>query len=259
VGNQRVGSHEVVFGSVEDIFIAEHGSPLIYANRAYGTTHYFHRLPAHNGSILSGEMLQLGCYQSFGPYLVPKIIARLIGERPGVQLKIVEGDQHLVLESLRCGDVELALLYDFGLDAEFAVTELAELKPYVLLPDGHPLLARPAIDLQTLAREPMVLLDADPSRGYFQSLFLEHGLQPRVAYRSASFEMVRGLVGHGLGYALLSTKPANNMTYDGRALVIRPLATSVQTSSLVLVTLAERPLSPVGEAFATQCCAEFCT
>jgi flavin reductase (DIM6/NTAB) family NADH-FMN oxidoreductase RutF len=33
---ERVGSHFVLFGSVQDIFIAGGGAPLIYANRAYG-------------------------------------------------------------------------------------------------------------------------------------------------------------------------------------------------------------------------------
>ncbi|MFZ1992081.1 MAG: flavin reductase family protein [Alphaproteobacteria bacterium] len=38
-----VVTHEVVFGAVEDIFMAA-GSPLVYANRAYGTVQRFHRL-----------------------------------------------------------------------------------------------------------------------------------------------------------------------------------------------------------------------
>jgi flavin reductase (DIM6/NTAB) family NADH-FMN oxidoreductase RutF len=34
--SQQVGTHHVVFGAVEDIFAAETGAPLIYANHAYG-------------------------------------------------------------------------------------------------------------------------------------------------------------------------------------------------------------------------------
>src|ERR1700723_4470754 len=34
--SERVGSHFVVFGSVQDIHVAGTGAPLIYANRAYG-------------------------------------------------------------------------------------------------------------------------------------------------------------------------------------------------------------------------------
>jgi flavin reductase (DIM6/NTAB) family NADH-FMN oxidoreductase RutF len=35
--SERVGTHHVIFGAVEDIFIGRRGLPLIYANRAYGT------------------------------------------------------------------------------------------------------------------------------------------------------------------------------------------------------------------------------
>ena len=65
--------------------------------------------------------------------------------------------------------------------------------------------------------------------------------------------MVRGYVGHGLGYSLLSTKPANNMTYDGRALVSRPLTNDVKNSRLVLVTLSGASMSPMALEFAEHC------
>jgi DNA-binding transcriptional LysR family regulator len=69
--------------------------------------------------------------------------------------------------------------------------------------------------------------------------------------------MVRGFVGHGLGYSLLATKPANNMTYDGRALVARPLTGAVKNSRLVLVTLKGRSMSAMALEFAEHCRALF--
>jgi DNA-binding transcriptional LysR family regulator len=101
--------------------------------------------------------------------------------------------------------------------------------------------------------EPLVLLDLDPSRNYFLSLFRDRGMEPRVAYRTGSLEMVRGLVGHGLGYGLLATKPANNMSYDGRALVARPLSNSVKNSRLVIATLAGRPSRAMAQEFIAHC------
>jgi DNA-binding transcriptional LysR family regulator len=147
----------------------------------------------------------------------------------------------------------VALLYDFGLGPDLEVTPLAELSPYVLLPEGHPLASQPSVALKDLAPEPMVLLDLEPSREYFLSLFQDGGLVPVIAHRSRSLEMVRGLVGHGLGYSILATKPANNMSYDGRALVARPFSDAVKSSRLVLVTLASRNLSAMAQEFAAHC------
>lgn len=49
--------------------------------------------------------------------------------------------------------------------------------------------------LQELSREPMILLDAVPSKNYFISIFKEKGYHPEVAYSSPSIEMVRCMVG----------------------------------------------------------------
>ena len=62
---------------------------------------------------------------------------------------------------------------------------LAELVPYVLLPEGHPLAERSALTLEALACEPLILLDLEPSRDYFLSLFRARGLEPRIGQRTA--------------------------------------------------------------------------
>jgi len=52
--SERVGSHFVVFGSVQDIFVAGTGAPLIYANRAYGVPRRFHQRRAVRGGAAAG-------------------------------------------------------------------------------------------------------------------------------------------------------------------------------------------------------------
>jgi flavin reductase (DIM6/NTAB) family NADH-FMN oxidoreductase RutF len=250
--SERVGSHFVVFGSVQDIFVSGGGAPLIYANRAYGVPRRFHQRQSVRGGADAGA-LAVGCYQVFAPYIAPALVARMTKLHPGIDLTLVEADQEHLIASLRRNDTELALLYDFDLGAELHVERLAELTPYVLLADGHPLADAPGIALKDLQNEPLVLLDLEPSREYFLSMFRDCGLEPHVGQRSRSLEMVRGLVGHGLGYSLLATKPANNMTYDGRALVARPLTDNVKNSCLVLASLRGHSMSPMALEFAEHC------
>jgi flavin reductase (DIM6/NTAB) family NADH-FMN oxidoreductase RutF/DNA-binding transcriptional LysR family regulator len=253
--SDRVGSHFVVFGSVQDIYVAGGGAPLIYANRAYGLPRPFASRPLRPAA--PPAQLSVGCYEVFAPYVMPALVARAVKLHPDLALNVIEADQTRLGAALRRGDTELALLYDFGLDAEFSVTALAELTPYVLLPDGHPLAGAVSLSLRELASEPLVLLDLEPSRDYFLSMFRERALEPLVAHRTGSLEMVRGLVGHGAGYSILVTKPANNMSYDGRALITRPLKDRVKNSQLVLASLARKPLSPAALKFAAQCRAFF--
>ena len=129
---------------------------------------------------------------------------------------------------------------------------VSELPTYVLLAENDPLAAQGKVALADLVERPMVLLDASPSRDYFLSLFDGIG-EPHVAYRTASFEMVRGMVAHGLGYSLLATKPASSMSYDGKALATRPLADNVESSRLVLSQRRDIPLSKSTEAFVWHC------
>jgi flavin reductase (DIM6/NTAB) family NADH-FMN oxidoreductase RutF/DNA-binding transcriptional LysR family regulator len=251
--SERVGSHFVVFGSVQDIMVAGGGAPLIYANRAYGVPRRFHPRQTPRLQAAAALALAVGCYHVFAPYVVPALVARLTKLHPDIALTLLEADQAHLIASLRRHDMEVALLYDFALEADLEVTPLADLSPYVLLPEGHPLANEPSIALKALAGEPLVLLDLEPSRDYFLSLFHDRDLTPSIAYRTRSLEMVRGLVGHGLGYSILATKPANNMSYDGRALVARPLFDTVKSSRLALVTLAKRNLSPLAREFAAHC------
>lgn len=250
--SNRVGSHYVLFGSVQSIFIAGRGTPLIYANRAYGVpAHFSGRRPS--ASHTDQPTLSVGCFQTFAPYVMPTLIARMSKTHPEIPLTLVEADQSALLDHLRRGEIDLALLYDFGLDPELHAEPLAELTPYVLLPEAHPLTQSVTLSLQDLANEPLILLDIEPSRDYFISLFNNYSLEPLIGFRTTSVEVLRGLVGHGLGYSLLATKPANNLTYDGRALATRPLSHSVPNSLLVLAHLARRPLGQRSHAFVEHC------
>ena len=248
---QQIGTHYVIVGSVTEIFASDSGSPLIYANRAYGTPSRFDSFRA--GSVNDAETVKLGAFHTFGPYIVPKVLGRLARKDRQINLKLVEGDHRRVLEAVKSGDVDLALMYDLNLSDQIATEPLTELQPYVLLAEGHPLAEQAALSLATLAEEPMILLESPPSGDYFLSLFSRKGLVPHIRFRSSSFEMVRGMVGGGFGYSLLSTKPAASMSYDGAALVTRPLTEAMPPSRVVLVRRVNSSLSPAAEAFAAEC------
>jgi len=249
---ERVGTHFVVVGAVEAVYMsASGGAPLIYANRAYGTPQRLTR--PHPAPSQDGENLALGCFQTFAPYILPGLIAQLTGQHPEIGVRLLEGDQQYVLGSLRGGEIELALLYDFGLQDDIASEAMTDLSTYVLLPEHHRLAAVPQVSLEDIVGEPLILLDVVPSREYFLSLFRQRGLEPLVGYRTPSFEMVRGLVANGLGYSLLGTKPAHDVSYDGRVLVTRPLAGAAAPSRLVLAHMAAREPGRAAKAFIAHC------
>lgn len=253
LSSERVGTHHVFIGEVEEIFMADRGSPLIYANRAYGTaTRVDAAIPVAHESSGHEQALRIGCFHTFGPYVLPDLLSRLSSiER--MHLHLVEGDQRRICESLTVGEIDIALIYDFNLGPEIRATTLAELEPYVLMAENSPLANHTALTVEQLKDESMILLDAPPSGEYFESLIADAGYEPNIRYRSRSFEMVRGLVGHGLGYTLLATKPASAMTYDGKALVSRPLTGKVAKSRMVLAQRGNSTLPEPAARFAEMC------
>ncbi len=254
VSSERVGTHYVFFGEVVDLFLADHGYPLIYANRAYGSAW---RIEAAN-SIAAGQdaaarKLSVGCFHTFGPFILPEMLGRMAESGGELEVDLVEGDQRRVQESLLAGETEVALLYDIDLSTDLESMVLTRLHAYVLLAEADPLAAKSQIVPQDLIDKPMVLLNAQPSRTYFKRILTDAGVTPNVAYRSTSMEMVRGMVGHGLGYSILATKPASSMTYDGKSLVTRPLISDTEASRIVLAVHKGAKLSPAAEQFIWFC------
>lgn len=147
-----------------------------------------------------------------------------------------------------------ALVYDLELGHSINKERLnAPHKPYALLPAAHPLAQKAQVTLQELSREPMILLDAVPSKNYFISIFKEKGYHPEVAYSSPSIEMVRCMVGQGLGFSVLVTRPCCDMTYDGERVVQRDIADEMPASTLIMAHLANNEPTRPTQLFMDYC------
>jgi len=192
------------------------------------------------GQTLRGR-LDVGCFLSFAPLYLPGLLTRFAADYPEVEVQLHEAPQDTLLQDLESGRIDLALLYDFGLGAGLTQEPLIELPPYALLPSEHPMAQRwPAgVSLRELAGEPLILLDVPPSRDYFTGLFRPLAVDPKVRFRTPSFETVRGMVANGLGYSLLVTRPAGDLSYDGRPLVCRPILEPAEPGRIVSARLAQ--------------------
>lgn len=206
---------------------------------------------------LSGK-LDVGCYSTLAPILLPRVISDFVAHHPAVDLSFVEGSYNQLVDLLRNGACDLALLYDYEFDQrrlprDLAMHVLMSTPPYVVLPEHHPLSGLPGISLAQLVTEPMILFDLPPGGQYFLSLFEAEGLQPNIRFRTTSFEMVRALVARGLGYSILSQRTGINVSYEGHGFVCRPLIGAPPGLSVGAVHLAGARLTRRASAFIDQC------
>lgn len=205
-------------------------------------------LDAPAGQAVGGVLCVAGL-STLAPMHLPAIMRRFSQRHPQVDLQLGEGDTETLLARLERGTLDLALLYDMGLQRAVALHEVGAQAPHVLLPLGHPLARRASVGLRDLANERFVLIDLPHSRQYFLSLMAHAGVRPQVVMESGSLEMVRSLVAHGHGVSLLTTRPSRDVSYDGRRLVCKPLSGKVPPQRLVLAASAAMPLSPAADAF----------
>ena len=104
---ERVGTHHVFVGEVQDMFTAERGSPLIFANRAYGAPVRIDRVASTDESRAERWQLSIGCFHTFGPYILPALLSRMNQQDTPIDVRVVEGDQRTVVSSLLSGETEL--------------------------------------------------------------------------------------------------------------------------------------------------------
>jgi DNA-binding transcriptional LysR family regulator len=181
----------------------------------------FQRDSSSAGELVEGE-LTLGSFMTIAPVYAPKLIAGFQKQYPQARLRLEDGVQDELIAGLRSGRFDLALLYKLDMPDDLKVTELASVTPYVLLNADHRLSSKKQVSLHDLADDPLILLDVLPSRTYFTRLLASNGI---------------ALVGQGLGYSLLITRPFGDHAYDGEKLAIRPIVENVEDGVIAIAAL----------------------
>lgn len=198
--------------------------------------------------------IRLGCFQSIAPFHVARLVRAYRSLYPSISIDVREELQGQLIAGLTADEIDLAILYDLGLEPSSLSWEvLSEPRPYVILPANHPQAAQDSVRLSALGSEPYVLFDAPDSREYFYGLFRRYGIDPPIAFRSTSFESVRSAVGNGLGFSILAMRQRSDVTYDGHRVVSVPIADAIDPIKVVLARKSGAELSPLIETFMTFC------
>ena len=208
-------------------------------------------------SSLSGASHELGgklrvvIFAPLAPFVAPRLLAEFKAKYPGIELQFLEGEQQQVLDALRKGECEIALMYDLGVGAEFSMEQVDGLGAHVIVAQEHPLAqGNGTVSLKDIVDQPLVLLDQEHSREYFLKLFSSLGLQPNVAYWVSGYETVRSYVAMGLGYSVLNRRLPHDLTYTGKSVVPLQISDPVIPISIVVVYPKEMLMTRKARAFA---------
>lgn len=189
------------------------------------------------------ERISLGCLGDIAPNLVPPLVRAFQAAHPGTDVRWHTDGHPQLMAQLEEGLLDVIFVLDFEISPRLATTVLCPSPIRCVLPASH-WQAHETVDLAQLADMPFVMLDIPKTRDYFLSVFSALGLQPNIAHRVTSAEMVRGLVASGFGYSLL-----NFGSQDRKDLVYRPVKGYTSGSQLVAVRQYRHPASSLTETF----------
>ena len=102
--------------------------------------------------------LRLGVIYTIGPYLLPDLVKQAIDRVPQMPLILQENFTVKLLEMLRTGDLDCAIMAEPFPDTGLAVAALYDEPFMAAVPKTHALAKRKSISTEELKRETMLLL-----------------------------------------------------------------------------------------------------
>jgi DNA-binding transcriptional LysR family regulator len=193
--------------------------------------------------------VKLGCYTGLATNVLPPVLEGFPTEHPDVNIGVTVGTDDELLPALHAGLLDVGIVYNMLLPPGLQQQTIYETEVMAILPEDHHLAAEDAVDLADLAPEPLIMLESTPSTANTHRMFHERGLTPRLLTALPVIELVRALVGRGLGYSLLMSRPnSTDMTSEGRRIAFRPLKPRAGLTTVVAVWPEQVKLTPRAQA-----------
>ena len=168
--------------------------------------------------------LKLGVIYTIGPYLLPSLVRQAIAKTPQMPLMLQENFTVKLLEMLRTGEIDCAIMAEPFADTGLATAPLYDEPFMAAVPSTHPFAALKTISAQALKSETMLLL----GNGH---CFRDHVLEVcpefarfssdaegiRKSFEGSSLETIKHMVAAGMGVTLVPRLSVPKEAFDAPA------------------------------------------
>jgi DNA-binding transcriptional LysR family regulator len=205
---------------------------------------------------LDSGTLSTGTFSSAGAAFFVAALRELRRGHPGIRVSISEGMPSTLVDRLRGGDLDLAVIFDFpeagedrgeGLEVHHMLDDPFD----VVLPVSHRLAGSQKVAYADLADEEWVLPDFgsnSPTMKLIGRGCAAAGFEPRIRFRVNDCNMTLAMVSAGEGISLL---PRLVLPRDHGGIRTVALAPQAPTRRIMAVRLPTRFLTPATERFLT--------
>jgi LysR family hydrogen peroxide-inducible transcriptional activator len=167
--------------------------------------------------------LKLGVIYTIAPYLLPDLVRQVITRSPQMPLMLQENFTVKLLEMLRTGDIDCAILAEPFPDAGLAVAPLYDEPFFAAVPANHALAQQGSVTTEQLKNETMLLLgnghcfrdhvlEVCPEFARFSSS--AEGI--RKSFEGSSLETIKHMVAAGMGITLVPRLSVPREALDGK-------------------------------------------
>ena len=158
--------------------------------------------------------LRLGIIYTIGPYLLPDLVRQTIERLPQMPLVLQENFTSKLLDMLRIGELDCAIMAEPFPDNGLAVAPLYDEPFAAAVPTHHPLAKRKQISAEELKAETMLLLgtghcfrdhvlEVCPEYARFASRTGDEGEGIRKSFEGSSLETIKYMVASGMGVTVV--------------------------------------------------------
>ncbi|WP_319412790.1 hydrogen peroxide-inducible genes activator [uncultured Cohaesibacter sp.] len=195
--------------------------------------------------------LRLGVIPSIGPFLLPRALPGLRKDFPELKLYLREALSRQLLDDVRAGRLDAAVLALPYPIEDFACQSLGNDGFQVALPLDHPLAVKDAISSEILLKEALILLeDGHCIRDHILSCLdrnnrSKRGLEGGVEHIEAtSLITIVQMVANGLGVTLLPRIALQTGLVEGLDIAIRPLVEQPAERELAIIWRKKSAFEP---------------
>ncbi|MEU3446990.1 LysR family transcriptional regulator [Streptomyces thermolilacinus] len=193
---------------------------------------------------LRAGRVRLVSFPSGSSSLVPTALAALRAAHPGTRVSLVEAEPPRSVEMLREGDCDIALAFRYAGGAaewdDLVVRPLLTDRLVGLVPEGHRLADAGAVGIGELAEEPWIA-GCPRCRRQLVEVCEDAGFTPRIDFATDDYPAVVGLVGAGLGVAVLPELAVESVRPRGARTVAVEPPVEREIVALTLPDLAQVP------------------
>ena len=165
---------------------------------------------AHRGQDPLAGALHLGVIYTIAPYLLPDLVRQTISGTPQMPLMLQENFTVKLLEMLRSGEIDCAIMAEPFPDAGLAIAPLYDEPFLAALPCNHPLAKTSQVTAQALKAETMLLLGSGHCfRDHVLAVcpefarFSSDAEGIRKSFEGSSLETIKHMVAAGMGVTLV--------------------------------------------------------